>query len=567
MPIAQRFTLLNHPETLRQPARSLQKTGPIPRRHHHHNLLNPSFQNLLRQYLKRRLCPAIPVHQRLQRQRTLGPTRRRDDCLLDFHVEFLSSMGNNTRWTQPASQIIRTVSNQPPSPGHPLPTQVTPPLDPKFHPACLGLPPTSGIVLHLALERSPASISHLQLDLGTLPPNQARTLAERFTKFALWSRGAHHIHVAGPHNIAHHLDQHFKNTPTGRFDSDLMGRRIYAKPFTITPASSPDVLPPAQESSSPLGRHQTGCRIGFDLGASDIKVAAVQDGEVTYSDEFPWDPRPQTNPQWHFDRIQEVLKRAANHLPRVDAIGGSAAGVYVANEVRVASLFRGIPESLFDSHVRPLFHHLRQAWDNIPFVVVNDGEVTALAGSMSLAANAVLGIAMGSSLAAGYVNRDGNITPWLNELAFAPIDLRPDAPPDEWSGDVGCGVQYFSQQGVARLIPASGLPINTQLPFPEQLVQVQQAMAAAHPGAKNLYRTLGVYLGCAIPWYTRFYDVDHLLLLGRVTTGPGGNLMVDTAREILRSVFPDCTVQLHLPDEKQKRHGQAMAAASLPPLN
>ena len=64
---------------------------------------------------------------------------------------------------------------------------------------------------------------------------------------------------------------------------------------------------------------------------------------------------------------------------------------------------------------------------------------------MALGQNAVLGLALGTSLAAGYVTRDGGITPWLNELAFAPIDFHPAAPREEWSGDYGCGVQYLSQ--------------------------------------------------------------------------------------------------------------------------
>jgi len=73
---------------------------------------------------------------------------------------------------------------------------------------------------------------------------------------------------------------------------------------------------------------------------------------------------------------------------------------------------------------------LQKAWGGIPFDVVNDGEVTALAGSMALNDNAVLGIAMGSSLASGFVTPGGNLTTWLNELAFVPVDYREDAPCD-----------------------------------------------------------------------------------------------------------------------------------------
>jgi predicted NBD/HSP70 family sugar kinase len=262
----------------------------------------------------------------------------------------------------------------------------------------------------------------------------------------------------------------------------------------------------------------------------------------------------------------DSLNQAAAHLPRVDAIGGSSAGVYVDNLVKVASLFRGIPEDLFNRRIKPLFLELRKVWNEIPFDVVNDGEVTALAGAMSLQDNAVLGIAMGSSLAAGYCTPEGTITSWLNELAFAPVDYNPSAAEDEWSGDRGCGVQYFSQQAVGRLIPAAGIEINAMLPLPEKLVEVQNFMAKGDERAAKIYETIGVCLGYTLPHYAEFYDIRHVLVLGRVTTGTGGNVILERARTVLRNEFPELAsaLKLHTPDEKEKRHGQAMAAASLP---
>ena len=145
---------------------------------------------------------------------------------------------------------------------------------------------------------------------------------------------------------------------------------------------------------------------------------SVIEGKVVFSDETVWDPYFQPDPQYHFEGIMDSLKKAAGHLPRVDAIGGSAAGVYVNNRVKVASLFRGVPQDAFDRRVRELFFEVKRSWNNIPLEVVNDGEVTALAGSMSLGRNRVLGISLGTSTAGGYVNSEGNITSWLNELAF-----------------------------------------------------------------------------------------------------------------------------------------------------
>jgi predicted NBD/HSP70 family sugar kinase len=297
-------------------------------------------------------------------------------------------------------------------------------------------------------------------------------------------------------------------------------------------------------------------------------VAAVIDGEVVFSDETVWDPYYKPDPQYHFDGIMDSLKKAAAHLPRVDAIGGSAAGVYVNNRVKAGSLFRGVPEDVFNARVKDLFLDIRRAWKDVPFEVVNDGEVTALAGSMSLKANAILGIALGTSTAAGYVTPDGNITSWLNELAFVPVDYNPAAAADEWSGDYGVGAQYFSQQCAARLMPAAGIDSPADMPLPERLKQVQALMLDGDYRAKKIYQTIGTYVGYGVAHFAAFYDLRHVLILGRVTSGPGGDDIIEGARDVLNVEFPDLAGQIafHVPDEHDKRHGQAIAAASLPAL-
>lgn len=455
---------------------------------------------------------------------------------------------------------------------------IVPPLDSNYRPAALShraffeaLKKSGiGIPFTVALEQADGSVSHASRHLAPAGHELSRYnfgFVERLVKFLLWSRGGYKIYFAGPKEIASALQAYFETSSTGRFDSDLIGSRIYDQRIQVLPVA-PEQIPPVKINSAPLGRHLEGCRIGFDLGASDRKVAAVKDGEVIFSEETPWLPRDVTDPQWHFDRINESLQLAAKHLPRVDAIGGSSAGAYVNNRVKVASLFRGVPEDLFNTKVRNLFLDLQKAWGGIPFEVVNDGEVTALAGSMSLGTNAVLGCALGSSQAGGYVDRQGNITTWLNELAFVPVDYSSNAPADEWSGDIGCGVQYFSQQAVGRLLPASGLPIDASLGLPEKLVEVQNFMKQGDPRAAKIYESIGIYLGYSMALYAEFYDYDHLLLLGRVTTGEGGNIIVDKARHVLQQEFPALAgkLQIHMPDEKTKRHGQAVAAASLPLL-
>jgi predicted NBD/HSP70 family sugar kinase len=451
-----------------------------------------------------------------------------------------------------------------------------PVLDPEFVPASLwtrefrrqvrdsGKPEE----LAIALERKDGSVSVFRTQV--LPHEGAGIelndrYVERLVKFLLWQKGGFRVTIAGPAGIADHIRAIYSPGGKRSFDFFFIGERVYDHPMEILHSSYGEA-PDVKETGLPMGRNLDGCRIGFDLGASDRKCAAVIDGEVVFSEEVRWDPSVQSDPQYHFDGINDSLKLAAAHMPRVDAIGGSSAGVYVNNEVRVASLFRSVPPELFNTRIRRIFFELQESWGGIPFEVVNDGEVTALAGSMALNDNAVLGIAMGSSLAAGYVNPQGNITTWLNELAFVPVDFRSPAPADEWSGDEGVGVQYFSQQAVARLAPLAGLQYSQDMHFASRLVEVQKLMEAGDERARKIYETIGVYLGYAIAHYADFYEFRNMLVLGRVMTGEGGNMILKIAMDVLRAEFPELSekVHFHTPDEKEKRHGQAVAAASLP---
>jgi len=391
--------------------------------------------------------------------------------------------------------------------------------------------------------------------------------AERLLKFLLWQRGGCRVTIVGAPEIAAELKAHYSPKGARAFDYRFMGEEVYGRAFTVETGLWAD-LPKEETGALAVGRHLDGCRIGFDLGGSDRKASAVIDGKVVYSEEIPWDPYFQSDPSYHIEGVQDSLRRAAAHLPRVDAIGGSAAGVYVNNEVRVASLFRGVPRDRFEQSIRRMFFDLRERWSGVPFEVVNDGEVTALAGSMSLGENAVLGVSMGTSMAAGYVTPEGGITPWMNELAFAPIDYAEGAPADEWSGDRGCGVQYFSQQGVNRLAVRGGITFPDEMPLPERLVAVQAAMVAGDERARAVYESIGTALGYSVAHYADFYDLRNVLVLGRVTSGAGGEVILEKAREVLRGEFSELAerVRLAMPDEKDKRHGQAVAAASLPAL-
>lgn len=454
-----------------------------------------------------------------------------------------------------------------------------PTLDPTFVPAVLWnrdyqnrvQQSGGGEAFAIALLRPGGSISRFDTQVFADTEGEAWQQSvryiERILKFLLWQRGGATIYLGGNRAVAEKVASFYQMGAEREFDFDFIGKSVYRQALDFRLVSV-DEVPAAKETTIALGRHLDGCRIGFDLGGSDRKSAAVIDGEVVFSEEIEWDPYFESDPEYHYQGINDSLKRAAAHLPRVDAIGGSAAGVYVDNEVRIASLFRGVSEENFEKRVRRMFFDLKKEWNDVPFDVVNDGEVTALAGAMSSGANGVLGVAMGTSEAVGYVNPEGHITPWLNELAFAPVDYRDQAPVDEWSGDHGCGAQYFCQQAVARLAPLAGLEYPDEMGFPERLIEVQNLMKAGDQRAADIYDTIGTCFGYSIAHYADFYDIENVLVLGRVTSGEGGERIISNAEAVLADEFPELSekIALRTPGEKEKRHGQSIAAASLPAL-
>lgn len=447
-----------------------------------------------------------------------------------------------------------------------------PPLDPGFQPAVIFnrayqasvRKSRKGVPLIIGLEREAGLVS--RHEILVLPDADAATLqyVERTVKFLLWARGGWKLIVGGPQPIGDHIRRTYSHKGARKFDCGLM-ETAYGKKFRVL-VTDPEQVPALSDGRIPAGGHLDGCRIGFDLGASDYKVSAVIDGKVVFTEETPWDPKSQANPSYHYHHVSAALHRAAAHLPRVDAIGGSSAGVIVDNQIRVASLMRSILPKDYQE-AAGIFKRIQKEWQ-VPLVVINDGDVTALAGALTLGEKAVLGIAMGSSEAAGFMNRKGHIPGWLNELAFAPVDYNPAAAVDEWSGDRGVGALYFSQQAVNRLLPAAKIKLPAEMSLPERLKELQALMSRGDARAALIYETIGIQLGYTLAHYADFYDCSHTLILGRVTTGQGGDIVIGRARDVLKQEFPEVAekITLHVPDEKSRRIGQAVAAASLPKL-
>ena len=437
-----------------------------------------------------------------------------------------------------------------------------PKYDPNYKPAYLELNKffkTSTRVLSIAVTRNNGLTYRKDIPIND-NFEESYFYVERIIKTLLWLVGGYKIYVSGDYKIYEKLKEDYSANGARSFDYKFMSN-VYENEFEVLYVEK-EKLPENKGESLKIGGHIKGARIGFDAGGSDRKVSAVKDGEVLFSEEVIWHPKLNEDYRYHYEEIKKAFQSAASKLGKVDAIGVSSAGIYIDNNVRVASLFLKINETDFNNHVKTMYKDIAREFGDIPLVVANDGDVAALAGAMELNDTSILGIAMGTSEAAGYINKDGGINGWLNELAFVPVDFNKNAMVDEWSGDYGCGVKYFSQDGVIKLaeyanIKLSGTPA-------EKLVQMQNMCKEGNEVALDVFKDIGIYFGYAVAYYSMYYDLKYLLILGRVTSGIGGTLVIENATKVLQDLNLD--IKLVTPDEKSKRLGQAVVAASLPEL-
>ena len=416
----------------------------------------------------------------------------------------------------------------------------------------------------IAVERENGLVSVFETKLRSAEFAEANVrFVERFVKMLLWSVGGWKVSLCGDDAIAKRMQNEYRAGGKREFDVGFM-QDVYERPFEIV-ISDEAHFPAACEQTRRVGGHTNGCRIGFDAGGSDRKVSAVIDGQTVYSEEVVWHPKTSEDLSYQYDGIVSAFKTAASKLPRVDGIGVSSAGTFVGNSPMVSSLFLKIPRAQREQ-VKSIYDRAAKEIGDVPIVVANDGDVTALAGAMSLQDGCVMGLAMGTSEAAGYIDRSGDLLGWFNELAFAPVDLSETAAVDEWSGDRGVGCKYFSQDAVIKLAPAAGIALDEGLSPAEKLKAVQALAEGGDERAKDIFRTIGAYLAHTVPLYEMTYDIRHLIVLGRVASGVGGELIVGECCRILQEEYPALAqkVQVMLPDEKFRRVGQSMAAASLP---
>ena len=443
-----------------------------------------------------------------------------------------------------------------------------PELDPEFVP--FGLWAESYLKgaskpIAIAVEKNEGYVSvHHTKIYGTAEMSDADyRYVERYVKFLLWSIGGFKVYVCGCSELTRKLQEAYSVNGERAFDYDFF-QKLYEQELQIIDLPL-DQCPASNETPKPLGGHLDGCRIGFDAGGSDRKVSAVIDGETVYSEEVVWFPKKNPDPSYQYGHILEAFKTAASKMPRVDAIGVSSAGVFIGNAPMISSIFYCVPRDRWDE-VKTVFDRAAAEIGDVPIVVANDGDVSALAGAMGMGVGSLMGMAMGTSEAVGYVDKDMNVLGWISELAFAPVDLNENAMVDEWSTDIGVGCKYFSQDAVIKLAPRIGIELDESLSPAEKLQVVQKLMEADDPRAQKAFESIGAYLAYTVVLYSQFYDLRHLMMLGRVMSGKGGDTIMSVCQKILAEEFPALNekVEVIVPDEKTRRVGQSVAAASLP---
>lgn len=411
----------------------------------------------------------------------------------------------------------------------------------------------------IALKRGEKEVAYKSLKI--LPSERIREnvrYIERVVKTMIWAYGGYHLYLKGDKGVIDAIAKIYSKKGERKFDVNFMSD-VFQAPFVVENVKGR--MPKEDRKPKLVGGNTKGRRIGFDAGGSDRKVTACIDGKVVFEKEVVWHPKLNEDPKYHKAGILDSINMGLEALGgKVDAIGVSSAGIVIDDELRVASLFIKVPKSMWKTHVFRIYKDLEEHY-GVPVNVSNDGDVAALAGAEFLKSGKVLGLALGTSEAAGYIDKDMHIVGYLNELAFVPVDANRFAIEDEWSKDIGVGCKYHSQDAVIKLAPEAGIQIDEKLSLAEKLKVVQVLANQKDKRALSIFDRLGDYLAYSIMWYKEFYDIEKVVLYGRVVSGTGGDTLMAKAQNLLDSF--KAGVKLVLPDEMTRRLGQSYTAAML----
>lgn len=444
------------------------------------------------------------------------------------------------------------------------------PLDPDFIPAAVFLNDYQDFVLkspHKSILQIDIYRKNVLLHTACIPicieweRSHHFFVCERVFKTCLWMVGGDAFFVDGCPGLSDFLANKYSLTGDRKFDADLIGQKSLHRSFEFLQKKL--IYSPSKPHLQKF--YVDGQRIGLDLGGSDIKFVAIKDGVILHAEEISWNPYPQTDPQWHLQKILAALQKAAQFLSKVDSIGISMPGILIDEVIQISALFQGLTYEDFLQYIQQLRSFLQFYWPHVPIHMCNDGDAAALFGSYEYQSKRLLALSLGTSVAGGFVSSNLQILGWFNELAFIPIDFSPHAVQEPWSADRGCAASYLSQQGVFRLAMRENL-ISPYCENTQKLEWIQEQFLNENPKAITVFETLGIYLGYTIAYLAKWYQMDSILLLGRVCSKQSGQFLTDVAQKVLHKEFSHIseTLQWKIPKkESQKRMSQAIAAAYL----
>lgn len=406
----------------------------------------------------------------------------------------------------------------------------------------------------IAVERENGIIENYETKINSKDIEKSKFYIERTVKTLLWFYGGFRIYLNGKKEICEYIKSCYSKGGKREFDMEFMAD-VYGEKFETVIC---DKVPSANEKKSKICISNEGNVVGLDVGASFIKVCAMADGENVYTDRIPWQPSNEEDISYHTEKIKSAIDGAKEKLGKVDRIGISSAGVQIDNTTHVASLFRNVKDK---DKVRIFY---KNAAEDIPLTVVNDGDAAAVYGLMQTGKQGIFGISIGSSEAGGYVDKNGEVSGRLNEPEFVPVDFAENSPVSEWSGDKGCGINYLSQKAVVRLAPLAGIALSENETPSQKCYQIQKLVEKNALPAIKVYETVGEYLGYALLYYSLFYAFDYVMLTGGVVSGKERKIVLEKAKKVFEKENASGKIEfLEIQDNDKSYLNQAFAAASL----
>ena len=447
-------------------------------------------------------------------------------------------------------------------------------------------------------------------DLFEALPPELKEVIGRYVYISLYNRfhtiGAEHLYIDAPKSIFDFIQSelfpsqedefHSEHRPNGqpRSPSDYFGD-VYETVFTVEQKSLEAINTLQSERPQASVTEQKainleGAFVGLDVGKSDVKAAFVYNGKVLASVEEKWnaaagEPEKITNPERHFEMLSQLVQRALEEgsakvreedpsfVDHIDGIGLAWNGAVNNNRIRgrFAPVVKGLDKADFEAEIAPMATKLEKKFE-VSVAVLNDGDAGALLVAVDKNAHNVLAWSLGSGLASGYVDAQGNVTDYLTEMGNVVTDMTSSALRHSVTGMPGAiqrtlsqryVLHYAAQLGIPLDLEASGEPVQSA----KNLETVQEIYSHGAPHEQALVRQIFIQLGqelaVAIQEVHAYLPIENVVLFGRVMTGEPGDLIVEEAKRVLKKQAPQLAnhITIEKIDEDLVRGGQAVGAA------